>query len=131
MKTLFLILSTFALISCNKTNNAMSEAIKPLKAVPEFVVNGRNITLTADKSEGDVCSYGFDMAAGSPDGAHITFSPNSSVWGDKKDDKYVPGTLKFIPITATVDKPGDYNFSMEVLDRDRKSNWAYFKVTIK
>jgi len=109
----------------------MSEETIPLKAVPSFTVNGKTITLTADKSEGDVCSYGFDMTADSPEGAHVVFKPNSSVWGEKKDDKYVSGTLKFIPITAQVDKPGDYIFQMEVLDHDRKSDWAKFKVTIQ
>lgn len=123
-----LLLSTIILLSCNKSS-IMSE---PLQAIPKATVNGKIITLTSDQSKGDVCAYGFAMSTGSPDGAKVIFSPNSYAEGKKNSDgTFVPGTLKYIPITATVDKNGTYIFSMEVLDKDRNSDWEQFTIEIK
>lgn len=112
--------------------------VKPLKAVPTASVNGKVITLNADKSEGDVCAYGWQMSVGSPQGATVAFSPNSSVQGDKNSRRnetgqpyYLSGTLQYSPITATVSKIGTYIFSLQVLDANRNENWADITVEVK
>lgn len=111
---------------------------EPLKAVPHATVNGKTITLTADQSTGDVCAYGFQMSVGSPAGATCTFSPLSSIQGDKNPRRnedgqpyYISGTLQYSPITATVSKTGAYVFSLQVLDANRNENWADINVEVK
>jgi len=105
----------------------------PLKAIPEATVEGYKIRLSAAKSEGDVCQYGWGMSLGSPDKAKVKFSPKSSMKGQKTEDKkaYIPGSCPFITITATVDCPGEYIFSLQVVDKDKNDHWADVKVTVE
>lgn len=104
----------------------------PLKAIPEATIEGYKIRLSAAKSEGDVCAWGFAMSLGSPDKAKVKFSPKSSIQGQKTEDKkkYISGSCPFITITATVDCPGEYVFSLQVLDKDKKDHWADIKVNV-
>lgn len=104
----------------------------PLKAIPEATIEGYKIKLSAAKSEGDVCAYGWGMSLGSPDKARVKFSPKSSMQALKTEDKkkYISGSCPFITITATVDCPGEYVFSLQVLDKDKKDNWATIKVEV-
>lgn len=111
---------------------------RPLKAIPSYMVDGKKITLIADKSEGDVCALGWQMSVGSPAGAKCTFSPMSSLQGDKNPNRdipnqpyYISGTLQFQNITAIVDKVGNYIFSLQVLDANRNESWADINVEVK
>lgn len=111
---------------------------RPLKAIPSYMINGKTITLIADKSEGDVCAIGWQMSEGSPAGANCTFSPLSSIQGDKNPNRnnpgepyYITGTLEYSAITATVDKTGSYVFSLQVLDANRNESWADVNVEVK
>lgn len=112
---------------------------RPLKAVPSYMIDGKTITLIADKSEGDVCAYGFAMSVGSPAGATVVFNPiEGSVQGEKNPNRNNPGepyyksnTLQYIPITATVNKIGNYTFKLQVLDANRNEHWADIQVEVK
>jgi len=134
MKYLLLFCISLSL-SCSK-NKSMEQ--RPLKAVPTASVNGMVITLTADKSEGDVCAYGWQMSNGSPQGATVTFNPISSFQAEKNPDRdkpnqpyYKSGTLQYHEILATVNKPGNYIFSLQVLDANRNESWADINVEVK
>ena len=133
MKYLF-IFSLSLLFSCNK-QKSMEQ--KPLKAIPSYMVDGKKITLIADKSEGDVCAIGWQMSNGSPQGAKVSFSPSSSIEGQKNPNRntqgqpyYLKETFQFSPITATVDKVGKYVFSLQVLDANRNESWADINVEV-
>ena len=104
----------------------------PLKAIPEATVEGYKIRLSASKSEGDVCAYGWALSIGSPENAKVRFSPKRSMQGTKTEDKkkYISGTCPFVTITATVDCPGEYIFSLQVLDKDKNDHWADVKVSV-
>lgn len=122
-----------SLIACSKSSDSNSQASKPLKAVLNATVSGMAITITADKSEGDVCAYGFDVYPVDTNLIfHVTFSPSTSQQGQKNSTGtgYVSGTLKYIPLSATVDKKAQYNVALEVLDSKRDTSWAYTKVTV-
>lgn len=131
-----LIFSLSLALSCSKNTQSM---VKPLKAVPTASVNGKVITLTADKSEGDVCAYGWQKSVGSPQGATVAFNPiEGSIQGEKnpkRDEQgqpyYISGTIQIKPITATVDKVGTYIFSLQVLDANRNENWADISIEVK
>jgi hypothetical protein len=130
-----LIFSLFLSLSCSK-QKSMEQ--RPLKAVPSYGIDGKTITLLADKSEGDVCAYGWQVSVGSPVGANVTFSPNSSIQAQKNPDRdqpdqpyYLTGTLQFSPITANVDKAGTYIFSLQVLDAFRNESWADLTIEVK
>lgn len=136
MKYLSIILLSLVL-SCSKSKSSTMDT-RPLKAIPSYMINGKVITLIADKSEGDVCAYGWGLRSGSVVGGTAIFSPLSSVQGDKnplRDQSgqpyYVSGSLKFTPITATVNKEGIYIFSLQVLDANRNENWADITVEVK
>ena len=135
MKSHYVLILLSLALSCSKSKTMEQ---KPLKAVPTASVNGKVITLVADKSEGDVCAYGWQMSTPSPAGATATFSPLSSVQGEKnprRDEQgqpyYLTGTMKYSPITATVSKTGTYIFSLQVLDANRNENWADITVEVK
>jgi len=104
-----------------------------LKATPEATVEGYKIRLSAAQSTGDVCAYGWAMSVGSPLKAKVKFSPKSSMQGQKTPDKkgYISNTCAFITITAEVNKPGEYIFSLQVLDKEKNSSWADIKVEVK
>lgn len=123
------------LLSCSKSSNSNSStSSKPLKAVLNATVSGMTITITADKSEGDVCAYGFDVyGVDTTLMFHATFSPGTSQQGQKNTagTGYVSGTLTYIPLSATVDKKADYHVALEVLDSKRDTSWAYTIVTVK
>lgn len=111
---------------------------RPLKAIPSYMVDGKKITLIADKSEGDVCAAGWQMSIGSPQGADAIFYPSSSYQAQKNPDRdkpdqpyYISDTFEFQPITATVNKSGTYIFSLEVLDAFKKSSWADITIEVK
>ncbi len=123
-------LCTILILSCTKQKSM--DQPQPLKAIPNATVNNKTITLTADKSEGDVCAVGWQMSTGSPAGAKVTYSPTSFIQGEKNPDgTYKSGTLQFKPITATVDKVGTYVFSLQVLDANKKESWADINVEVK
>lgn len=135
MKTLIPILAALLLVSCQKENSkTMAETLQnlPLKAVANYTVDGLKITLLADKSEGDVCAYGW-QANINGDSGPFTFAPNSSEQGTKNaDGTYISGSCKIIPIVCTVPKAGIYSFDLEVLDSKKNSNWATnLKVEVK
>lgn len=127
MKTaLLVILSTFILLSCNKENsNKMSEETLPLKAIPTATVNGKVITLLADKSTGAITAYGWALDVSSPTYADqsntVTFS--NGVFSHKGAD--------FIPITVTVGKAGKYAFSLIVYDANKKQDYATVEIEVK
>jgi hypothetical protein len=104
----------------------------PLKAIPEATVEGYKIRLSAAKSTGDICGYGWAMSLGSPDKAKVKFFPKSSMKGQKTEDKksYISNSCPFITITAEVDTPGEYIFSLQVVDKDKNDDWADIKVTV-
>lgn len=130
-----LIFSLSLALSCSK-NKTMD--IRPLKAIPSYMIDGKTITLIADKSEGDVCAYGWAMSQGSPEDATVKFSPNTSVQGEKNPNRdqpnqpyYISGTLQYFHIIATVDKLGTYIFSLQVLDGNRNDDWATLTIEVK
>lgn len=131
-----LIFSLSLILSCSKNSQSMDT--RPLKAIPSYMVNGKQITLIADKSEGDVCAYGWQMSQGSVAGGTATFSPLSSVQGEKNPDRniqgqpyYKSGTLQYSPIIATVNKVGTYIFTLQVLDAYQKESIADITVEVK
>lgn len=132
-----LIFSLSLALSCSKTKESTMDT-RPLKAVPTASVNGKVITLTADKSEGDVCAYGWALTATSPTQSTVSYSPNSSIQGDKNPDRdvsgqpyYLKGTLKYTPVMATVTKTGNYIFSLQVLDANKNESWADITIEVK
>lgn len=112
---------------------------RPLKAIPSYMIDGKTITLIADKSEGAVCAYGFQMSEGSPQGATVVFNPaEGSIQGEKNPSRndpnqpyYISGSLKYSPIIATVNKAGNYVFSLQVLDAFRNESWADINIEVK
>lgn len=120
MKYLILILSTFILLSCNKENsNKMSEETLPLKAIPSATVNGKVITLLADKSTGSLTQYGWQLEDSSPTEGPVTYSPSSSHKG-----------ADFVPIAATVTTTGTFTFRLTVYDKSGQ-NHAFLSVDVK
>lgn len=137
MKTLLTILSTFVLLSCNKSNstNAMEETqTQPLKAIPTASVNGKTITLSADKSTGPITSYGWALDVSSPtypDPSNPVFITPLS-WEAKKDDKgnwVLP--ILFSRSTTNVTKAGKYVFSLIVYDADKKQDYSTIEIEVK
>lgn len=131
-----LIFSLSLIFSCSKNQTSMHT--RPLKAVPTATVNGKVITLTADKSEGDVCSVGWAMSEPSPAGATVVFDPISYIQGEKHPKRnesgqpyFITGTFKYSAIKATVNKIGTYKFSLQVLDAFKNENWADITVEVK
>lgn len=120
MKLLFTILA-FAIISCNKTNtNAMAETqVLPLKSIPTATVNGKVITLLADKSTGSLTQYGWQLEDSSPTDGPVTYSPSSSHKG-----------ADFAPIAATVTKTGTFTFRLTVYDKSGQDH-AFLNVDVK
>lgn len=134
MKLLITILA-FAIISCNKENSkSMSEETQPLKVIPTASVNGKTITLTADKSTGSITSYGWALDVSSPTYADasnpITITPLSRKAAKDGDGKWVL-PLEFKPATATVTKAGKYAFSLMVYDTDGKQYYATVEMEVK
>lgn len=106
--------------------------MEPLKAIPEATVDGFKIKLSAAQSTGYICAYGWSKSIGSPINSKVKFTPRSSMQGEKTEGgkKYISGTCPFITITATVDIPGEYIFSLQVLDKDKNDNWTDIKVNV-
>lgn len=113
MKRLIPILLIFT--ACTKQNSL--QMATTLKAVPEATVNGKTITLTANKSEGEITKYGWQLDISSPTTSPVTYAPSSSHKGGD-----------FVPITATVIKPGVYEFGLTVYDTDGQD---YQKIQIE
>lgn len=106
----------------------------PLKAIPSASVNGKVITLSADKSTGNITSYGWALDVSSPtysDPANpVVLSPLS--FKANKDDKgnwILP--ITFHPTTTTVTKAGKYTFSLTVYDADKKQDYATVEIEIQ
>lgn len=121
MKTaLLVILSTFILLSCNKENSSkMSEETLPLKAIPSASVNGKVITLLADKSTGALIQYGWQLEDSSPTEGPVTYSPSSSHKG-----------ADFVPIAATVTRTGTFTFRLTVYNGTGQDH-AFLNVDVK
>lgn len=104
----------------------MSEAeALPLKSIPTATVNGKIITLNADKSTGPITSYGWALDVSSQTYADpsnpVTFT--NGIFSHKGSD--------FIPISVTVGKAGKYAFSLIVYDVDKKQDYATVQVEIQ
>lgn len=122
MKTILTILA-FAIISCSKSNSTKMSEVVPLKAVPTASVNGRVITLSADKSTGDITQYGWQLEDSSPTGGPVTYAPSSSKRANDNG-------IDFTPITATVTKTGMYKFRLTVYDKSSQ-DYNFINVDVK
>ena len=125
MKTLFPILAVLLLVSCQKENSkTMAETLttqqtQPLKAIPSYTVNGKVISLLANKSTGTLTTYGWQLEDSSPTYSPVTYSPSSSHKG-----------ADFVPIEATVQKTGTYTFRLTVYDKTSQ-DFALLNVEVK
>lgn len=101
----------------------MSEETLPLKAIPSASVDGKVVTLTADKSTGPIVAYGWALDTTSPtdgsNGNNIVFSPYSHKGSD------------FIPSKVYVTKPGKYVFGLTVYNDKNEQDYGLVTIEVK
>ncbi len=91
----------------------------PLKSIPTATASGKTITLTADKSTGDVKMYGWQLEDSSPTEGPVTYSPSSSHKG-----------ADFVPIAATVTRTGTFTFRLTVYS-ETAQDYALINIDVK
>lgn len=111
------------IIISKTASRTMTEDQIPLKAIPTASVNGKVVTLTADKSTGAIAKYGWAVDATTPTEMGSNNPVTFSAYSHKGPD--------FVPITVTVTKEGKYVFGLTVYDAENKQDYGLITIEVK